>query len=71
MAEPAKKQDTVEIPLEKLDRLLQLVERQSRAIERLLNREEHAARRAANLAGPTTAEAEAHVARKLKKWASK
>lgn len=54
----------------KVERLLQLAERNARDIARLLNREEHA-KRAAELAGPTTPEAEAYVAKRLKKWAGK
>jgi CRP-like cAMP-binding protein len=68
MADPTDHDDeTVTVPLSDLRRLMALNERLARAVERLLNRHEHQARRAANLAGPTTPEAEARVARKLKK----
>jgi CRP-like cAMP-binding protein len=57
----------VELPADKLDRLLALNERLARAVERLLNRQADQAARYAKKAGPTTAQAEARVAERLRK----
>ena len=65
MSNAARKDEALE---DKVSRLLVRVERLANDVERLLARHEHAARRAANLAGPTTPEAEAIVARKHKRY---
>lgn len=58
----------VGIPLSDFRRLLNLMERLCQNQERTLNQRQDAARRAAQKAGPTTPEAEARVAAKLRKW---
>lgn len=65
MGDAAKKRETVEVPLDRFDRLLVLLERLAQAQERTLAQASHDARRYAAKAGPTTPEAEADVARRL------
>lgn len=59
--------EMVSVPLEDLRRLCKLNERLAQAVERLLNRKDDEARRYERMAGPTTAEAEARVERRLRK----
>jgi chemotaxis protein histidine kinase CheA len=67
MGEPAEKKSPpmVELPADRFDRLLLLLERLAQAQERLLAQDQDNARRAAKKAGPTTALAQARVAARL------
>ena len=67
-AERAVKQaETVELPLERLDRLLVLLERLAQAQERTLTQREDNARRAAKKSGPTSAEIDARYEARMRK----
>lgn len=73
MGEPAEKraQPTVEIPLDRFERLLVLLERLAQAQERNFAQGQENTRRAARKAGPTTPEAEAQVASRVARIRSK
>lgn len=58
---------TVELPLERFDRLLRALERIAQYQERLLAQDADNTRRAARKVGPTTPEAENRVARRLRR----
>ena len=61
----------IEVPLERFDRLLRLLERVAQFQERQLARQEDAVRRAARKIGPTTEAARADVKARHKKWKEK
>lgn len=66
-AKGGKTEPVVEVPLDRFDRLLVLLERLAQAQERTLAQNQDTSRRAARKAGATTPEAMERVERRLKK----
>jgi hypothetical protein len=75
MGDAAKDETTVELPCDAFARMLGLMERQTRALELIVETEqrrlaqvEDTARRAARKIGPTTPEIEARVRERMERW---